>query len=79
MIYHDEIHFTTLYIAELGTRAEPLGEGARAEKGKGKATKASAEERGHATCKHCVPIFINLANSYIVNVPISKSRISCNI
>ena len=45
MIYHDEIHFTTLYIAELGTRAEPLGEGARAEKGKGKATKASAEER----------------------------------
>ena len=36
MIYHDEIHFTTLYIAELGTRAEPLGEGARAEKGEGK-------------------------------------------
>jgi hypothetical protein len=36
MIYHDEIHFTTLYIAELGTRAETMGEGARAEKGEGK-------------------------------------------
>jgi hypothetical protein len=57
MIYHDEIHFTTLYMADLGTRAEPLGEGARAEKGEGKATKAYAEERGHATCTHCVPIF----------------------
>jgi hypothetical protein len=29
------IHFTILYMAELGTRAEPLGEGAQAEKGKG--------------------------------------------
>ena len=36
MIYHDEIHFTTLYMADLETRAEPLDEGARAEKGKGK-------------------------------------------
>ena len=25
-----EIHFTTLYMADLGTRAEPLGEGAQA-------------------------------------------------
>jgi hypothetical protein len=58
MIDQDEIHFTTFYMADLGTRAELLGEGARAEKGKGKATiKASAEERGHATCTHCVPIF----------------------
>jgi hypothetical protein len=37
MIYHDEIHFTTLYMADLGTPVEPLGEGARAEKGEGKA------------------------------------------
>jgi hypothetical protein len=60
MIAHNEIHFTTFYMADLGTRAEPLGEGARAEKGKGKATiKASAEERGHATCTHCVPIFVS--------------------
>jgi hypothetical protein len=36
MIYHVEIHFTTLYMADLGTRAEPLGEGARVEKGDGK-------------------------------------------
>jgi hypothetical protein len=28
-----EIHFTTLYMADLGTRAEPLGEGAQVEKG----------------------------------------------
>jgi hypothetical protein len=27
-----EIHFTTLYMADLGTGAEPLGEGAQAEK-----------------------------------------------
>jgi hypothetical protein len=33
MIYHNEIHFTTLYMADLGTRAESLGEGARVEKG----------------------------------------------
>jgi hypothetical protein len=26
-----EIHFTTLYMADLGTRAEPLGEGAQRE------------------------------------------------
>jgi hypothetical protein len=32
MIYHNEIHFTTLYMADLGT----LGEGARVEKGEGK-------------------------------------------
>jgi hypothetical protein len=36
MIYHDETHFTTLYIAELGTRAKSMGEGALAEKGEGK-------------------------------------------
>jgi hypothetical protein len=27
-----EIHFTTLYMADLGTQAEPLGEEAQAEK-----------------------------------------------
>jgi hypothetical protein len=36
MIYHNEIHFTTLYMADLGTRAESLGEGSRVEKGEGK-------------------------------------------
>jgi hypothetical protein len=36
MIYHNEIHFTTLYMTDLGTRAESLGEGARVEKGEGK-------------------------------------------
>jgi hypothetical protein len=36
MIYHNEIHFTTLYMADLGTRAESLGEGARVEMGEGK-------------------------------------------
>jgi hypothetical protein len=49
-----EIRFTTLYMADLGTRAEPLSEG-----GKGR---ASAEERGRdtvaKTCKyvllHCL-------------------------
>jgi hypothetical protein len=30
-----EIHFTTLYMADLGTRAKPLGEGAQAVKGEG--------------------------------------------
>jgi hypothetical protein len=30
-----EIHFTTLYVADLGTQAEPLGEGAQARKGEG--------------------------------------------
>ena len=34
MIYYDEIHFTTLYMADLGTRAEPLGEVARVERQK---------------------------------------------
>jgi hypothetical protein len=58
MIYHDEIHFTTLYMADLETWAELLSGGAWAEKGEGKATKGSAEERGHATCTHCVPIFL---------------------
>jgi hypothetical protein len=33
-----EIHFTTLYMADLGTQAEPLD------------TKASAEERGGMVC-----------------------------
>jgi hypothetical protein len=28
-----EIHFTTLYMAVVGTRTEPLGEGAQAGKG----------------------------------------------
>jgi hypothetical protein len=30
-----EIHFTTLYVADLGTQAEPLGEEAQARKGEG--------------------------------------------
>ena len=30
------IHFTTLYMDDLGTREKSLGEGAHAEKGKGK-------------------------------------------
>jgi hypothetical protein len=30
-----EIHFTTLYMADLGTGAEPLGEGTEVEKGEG--------------------------------------------
>jgi hypothetical protein len=61
MIYHDEIHFTTLYMADIGTQAEPLGKGARAEKGEGNERQlkplSSADEREHATCTHCVPIF----------------------
>jgi hypothetical protein len=58
MIYHDEIHFTTLHMADLGTRAESLGEGARAEKGEGKERQLKPlRRRGHATCTHCVPIF----------------------
>jgi hypothetical protein len=32
MTYHDEIHFITLYMADLGTQAEPLGKGARAKR-----------------------------------------------
>jgi hypothetical protein len=39
-----EIHFTTLYMADLGTRAEPLSEGAQAGKGKG-------EERREASAR----------------------------
>jgi hypothetical protein len=39
-----EIHFTTLYMTDLGTRAEPLGEGAQAGKGEG-------EERGEASAR----------------------------
>jgi hypothetical protein len=31
-----EIHFTTLYMTDLGTRAKPLGEGPQAGKNKGK-------------------------------------------
>ena len=34
-LYVIEIHFTTLYMADLGTRTEPLCEGAQAEKNKG--------------------------------------------
>jgi hypothetical protein len=34
MIYYDEIHFTTLYMADLGTRAESLGEVVRVERQK---------------------------------------------
>ena len=33
-----ETYFTTLYMADLGTLAEPLGEGAQAEKGEGEDT-----------------------------------------
>ena len=29
-----EMHFTALYMADLGTRVEPLGEGAQAGKGR---------------------------------------------
>jgi hypothetical protein len=35
-----EIHFTTLYMVDLGTRAEPLSEGAQA----GKATEEREEK-----------------------------------
>jgi hypothetical protein len=36
-----EIDFTTLYMGGLGTRAEPLGEGAQAGKGEGKERRES--------------------------------------
>jgi hypothetical protein len=40
-----EIHFTTLYMADLGTRAQPLGERAQAGKNKGeeRPTNSAAE------------------------------------
>jgi hypothetical protein len=66
MIYHDEIHFITLYIAELGTRAEPLGEGARAKKDRGKERQLKPLRRREGmqhTCTHCVPIFNNCQNN----------------
>jgi hypothetical protein len=36
-----EIHFTALYMVDLGTRAEPLDEGAQAAKGEGEERRAS--------------------------------------
>ena len=36
-----EVHFTTLYMADLGTRAEALGEGAQARKGEGEERRES--------------------------------------
>ena len=44
-----EIHFTTLYMADLGTRAKPLGEGAQAVKGEG-------EERRKPLRRREVPV-----------------------
>jgi hypothetical protein len=48
-----EIYFTTLYMADLGTRAEPLGEGAQTEIARSQPTKASAEERGVSVFHLC--------------------------
>ena len=65
MIYHDEIHFTTLYIAELGTRAEPLDEGARAKKSEGKERQLKPLRRGECMQHVCTAyIFFKLFTTF---------------
>jgi hypothetical protein len=44
-----EIHFTTLYMADLGTRAEPLSEGAQAGKGEGEDSGSEAVKQPNHT------------------------------
>jgi hypothetical protein len=66
MIYDDEIHLISLHfkwrILEHGRSHWAKKRGWKRVKERKEKAKESVEERGDATCTHCVPIFIIIPN-----------------